>query len=81
MVLPIGNTLIDWGGTFPLEETISFTEVDAAGNIVMELDFVSENYTSYRAVKHELPFTLNRPEIACDGENLTLSTGFDENPQ
>ncbi len=69
--LPNGNTLIDWGGAFPLEETISFTEVDAVGNIVMELDFVSENYTSYRAVKHELPFTLDRPEIICDGENLT----------
>lgn len=71
--LPNGNTLIDWGGAFPLEETISFTEVDAVGNIAMELDFVSENYTSYRAVKHELPFTLDRPEIICDGENLTLT--------
>lgn len=71
--LPNGNTLIDWGGAFPLEETISFTEVDAAGNIVMELDFDSENYTSYRAVKQELPFTLIRPEIVCDGENLTLT--------
>ncbi len=68
-----GNTLIDWGGAFPLEETISFTEVDATGNIVMELDFISENYTSYRAVKHELPFTLNCPEIICDGENFTLT--------
>lgn len=68
-----GNTLIDWGGNFPLEETISFSEVDAFGNTVMELDFVSHNFISYRAVKQELPFVIDRPDIVCDGENKTLS--------
>jgi len=77
--LPNGNTLIDWGGNFPLEETISFTEVDAIGNIVITFDFASNNYVSYRAVKHELPFIIDRPDIVCDGENYTLTApiGYD----
>jgi len=71
--LPNGNTLIDWGGAFPLTETTSFTEVDADGKIVMELDFVPDRYISYRAVKYELPFTINRPVIICDGQSNTLT--------
>ncbi|GJM35678.1 MAG: hypothetical protein DHS20C18_46790 [Saprospiraceae bacterium] len=68
-----GNTLINWGGAFPLAETTSFTEVDAFGNIVLELDLIPDTYISYRAVKQELPFSIPRPEIGCDGENSTLS--------
>jgi hypothetical protein len=77
--LPNGNTLIDWGGAFPLEVTTSFTEVDASGNIVMELDFISSNYVSYRSIKQDVPFSINRPEIDCDGINFTLSApeGYD----
>lgn len=71
--LPNGNTLIDWGGAFPLSQTTSFTEVDAGGTIVLELDFIPNRYVSYRAVKHKLPFTISRPEIICDGQNMTLT--------
>ena len=78
--LPNGNTLIDWGGAFPLTQTISFTEVDSESNVVMELDFVPNRYVSYRAVKHHLPFNIHRPQIICDGQNMTLSapTGYEE---
>ncbi len=78
--LPNGNTLIDWGGAFPLTQTTSFTEVDFNGNIVMELDFVPTRYISYRAVKHEIPFTIQRPEIVCDGQSNTLTAplSYDE---
>lgn len=68
-----GNTLIDWGGNFPLEESISFSEVDAVGNTVLELDFASNTFISYRALKFELPFVIDRPEIGCDESNSTLT--------
>ncbi|MCP4441982.1 MAG: hypothetical protein GY810_23990 [Aureispira sp.] len=67
--------IIDWAGNFPLGQSPSFTEVDAAGNIVMELDFdfPSERFYSYRALKFSLPFELKRPEISCSQSNTTLS--------
>ena len=71
--LPNGNTLIDWGGAFPLSQSTSFTEVTQTGNIALALDFQSDRYVSYRAVKYELPFDLNRPTIDCNSANKTLS--------
>lgn len=68
-----GNTLIDWGGTFPLSESVTITEVDEAGNLVMELDFADDLFVTYRAIKEVLPFELPRPELSCDGETNTLS--------
>ena len=68
-----GNTLIDWGGAFPLSESITITEVDEAGNVVMELDFADDLFVTYRTIKEVLPFELPRPEINCNGETNTLS--------
>lgn len=68
-----GNTLIDWGGAFPLNISTTFTEVDAAGNTVMALDFIPPQFISYRGLKQQLPFSLPRPHIDCDGQNLTLT--------
>lgn len=71
--LPNGNTLVDWGGAFPLSQSTSFTEVDSEGNIIMELDFIPNRYVSYRSVKHYLPFIIDRPEIECDEQDRILS--------
>lgn len=74
-----GNTLIDWAGAYPLATNWSIAEVDAAGNLVMELDFEDQTFLTYRALKYELPFELNRPAIACDQSTMTISApdGYD----
>jgi hypothetical protein len=75
--LPQGNTMIDWGGIFPLNTTTSFSEVDAAGNIVMDLD-LPDRYISYRAPKEVLPFSLPHPTIDCNDSMLVAPAGFSE---
>lgn len=75
--LPQGNTIIDWGGAFPFNTTTSFSEVDASGNIVMDLD-LPNRYISYRAPKVEMPFTLPHPTIDCNDSMLVAPAGFTE---
>lgn len=70
--LPNGNTIIDWGGTLPLTNVLMASEVDAAGNPVMEIK-LPDNYMSYRALKYDVPFELPRPEITCDSTGMMLS--------
>ncbi len=71
--LPNGNTMINWGGTFPLPISTSFTEVDTDDNIVLALDIIPNRYISYRALKQQLPFFIPRPEISCNGTMATLT--------
>ena len=68
-----GNSLIDWGGAFPLTQTTTATEVDNLGNIALALDFIPDRYYTYRALKYEIPFDLNRPEIICNSQDQTLT--------
>ncbi|MFT7612146.1 MAG: hypothetical protein ACI9J3_001095 [Parvicellaceae bacterium] len=77
--LPAGNTVIDWAAAIPYTTSELFSEVDPAGNIVMELD-LPDQYISYRIVKHELPFKLNRPIINCSssGTFLEAPSGYEE---
>ena len=74
-----GNTLIDWGGVFPLPQNTDFTEVDSVGNTVLEINFGPPRYISYRALKYQLPFDLQRPEVVCTGPGVTLAapSGYD----
>jgi hypothetical protein len=77
--LPGGNTVINWAAAIPYTTSELFSEVDPAGNVVMELD-LPDQYISYRIVKHELPFKLNRPTINCSasGTFLEAPSGYQE---
>ncbi|MEM9022123.1 MAG: aryl-sulfate sulfotransferase, partial [Bacteroidota bacterium] len=72
--LPGDHRMINWGGARPFEETISMEEVDANGNTVMSIDLPG-NFVSYRARKFDLPFTLPRPAIKCEGNVMTAPAG------
>lgn len=50
--LPNGNTLIGWGMASATKKT-AVTEVDASGNVVLELAFDGNLWSSYRAYKFE----------------------------
>jgi hypothetical protein len=58
-----GNTLIGWGALSP--DNAMFTVVDPDGTPVSELYF-EDTLSSYRSYYfEELPFTIDRPQIAC----------------
>lgn len=74
--LPGDHWFINWGGLFPLEQTISVTELDASGNEVMRLD-LPDDFITYRARKYELPFKIERPDIDCEeGIRLVADSGY-----
>ena len=54
--LPNGNTVIGWGGASG-DPIPTFSEVDATGNVVMELAFDNPDVESYRAFRFPLPAT------------------------
>lgn len=70
---PNGNTLVDWGGVFPLPQNTDISEVDSLGNTVLEINFMPPQYVTYRALKYQLPFDLHRPEVVCTGPGVTLA--------
>jgi hypothetical protein len=67
------NFIISWGGGFNYSVGSSIQEFDNLWNEVMELDF-EDGFTSYRALKAELPFELPRPVITCTESTQTLTT-------
>jgi len=71
-----GNTVINWGGALPLNETLTMEEVDSTGNTVLRMD-MDGNFISYRIRKFELPFALPQPDLWCMGWQVGTNTTGD----
>ncbi|NNC94652.1 MAG: T9SS type A sorting domain-containing protein [Chitinophagales bacterium] len=66
-----GNRLINWAFALPWDSSISIQEVDSLGNIVLDIDFM-KGVLSYRAMKFNIPFKLDRANVAYDSANKKL---------
>ena len=77
-LLPDSNVIVCWGGVFFQSTSPKITEFEPDGSITMQVRF-PEGYTSYRAQKTPIPFTIPRPILTCDNGNMTLSApaGYD----
>jgi hypothetical protein len=73
-LLPDDHFVISWGGGFPYALGASIQEFDALLHDIVKIDFM-DGYVCYRAIKSELPWSLNRPEIICNTAAATLSAG------
>ncbi|MDG1477087.1 MAG: aryl-sulfate sulfotransferase [Vicingaceae bacterium] len=67
------NFLISWGGGFDYALGSSIQEFDLGLNEVMEVDLV-DGFASYRAIKSDIPWEINRPIITCNQNTMELST-------
>ncbi|MFT6500718.1 MAG: hypothetical protein ACJASQ_000827 [Crocinitomicaceae bacterium] len=67
------NFIISWGGGFDYSLGTSIQEFDNLWNEVLGVD-LEDGFVSYRALKSEIPWTINRPIIDCDAGSMELST-------
>lgn len=76
-LLPNDNFVISWGGGYNYAGSKGIQEFDPLWNEAMSLNF-EDGVVSYRAVKSELPWPLERPTINCDDitQTLTASDGY-----
>lgn len=66
------HKLVCWGGGYNYSIGKAIQEYDQFWNETMAVDF-EDGVVSYRALKAEIPWSINRPEIVCDGFNSSLS--------
>ena len=67
------NFLISWGGGFNYSLGTSIQEFDDLWNEVLGVD-LEDGFASYRAIKSEIPWSINRPVITCDASSMQLAT-------
>ncbi|MFT5858346.1 MAG: hypothetical protein ACI865_000432 [Flavobacteriaceae bacterium] len=66
------HQLISWGGGYDYTVGTTIQEFDEFWNETMAVNF-QDGFVSYRAIKSILPWSLDRPELICDGVNSTLT--------
>lgn len=71
--LSMDHKMICWGGGYDYAQGKSFQEFDAVDNEILSVDF-EIGWVPYRAVKKEIPWSINRPIIACDQGTYSLAS-------
>lgn len=71
--LDLDNFIISWGGGYDYSQGKSIQEFDDLWNEVLSVD-LQDGFASYRALKSEIPWQINRPVITCNDGTSTLST-------
>ena len=67
------NFIISWGGGYDYSQGKSIQEFDDLWNEVLSVDLY-DGFASYRAIKSELSWAVNRPVIECNDGTMILST-------